>query len=160
MARSNKELLEELLDVKKEAQDLATLLADCAAQRDNWRKSTEDLRGEKGSHLAQIESLDADNKRLTQATLAAQQKQRHAEAERDEVNAENQKLRDRLHAMSIENARLEGYRERVQEFDPVSERQLHSEQTGRERPYRPDARLVDAACYGTDMRETWYQRRA
>lgn len=48
----------------------------------------------------------------------------------DLANTEISSLKDELHRMTIENARLEGYRDRVLEFDPVTERQEYRDQTG------------------------------
>lgn len=43
---------------------------------------------------------------------------------------ENDRLRDELHLQTITIARLEGYRDRVLEFDPVTERQVYLDEGG------------------------------
>jgi hypothetical protein len=60
------------------------------------------------------------------ATLRQQKSnlEKSIEIERDE----NRNLRDELHRLTIENARLEGYRDRVIEFDPVTERQEYQDE--------------------------------
>lgn len=77
------------------------------------------------------------------------------------------KLKDELHAMTIENARLEGYRDRVLEFDPVTERQQYTDETGNRfsrteflgTPPRTARRFTDG--YQADRpTSSWYRRRA
>lgn len=57
-----------------------------------------------------------------------------AERRADDMSAENDRLRDALQGLERENARLEGYVDRVQEFDPVPERQAPEHETPAWRP--------------------------
>ncbi len=90
-------------------------------------------------------------------------------------------LLDDLHRLTIENARLEGYRDRVLEFDPVTERQQYQDETNAQPSYRehfgtpphtirqrPVATsrfggggvMAAERAYGESLREPWYRRRA
>lgn len=75
------------------------------------------------------------------------------------------KLKDELHRMTIENARLEGYRDRVLEFDPVTERQAYSdEHRDRRSPVNTFIEGADAqrmfGGVGARGLAPWYRRRA
>lgn len=113
----------------------------------------------------EIDRVRADTRKMI---AAAQAEVAQAKKEAAEISSENTILRDRLHGMSLENARLEGWRERVVEFDPLSDKQLHAE--GRPLlvnsamfPPAPMARMeADERANGSSgyRRETWFQRRA
>ena len=50
-----------------------------------------------------------------------------ADKQRREVLDENENLRGLLHRAELKNAQLEGYRDRVLEFDPVPDRQAYED---------------------------------
>lgn len=52
----------------------------------------------------------------------------HANGQIKELSAENNNLRDQLHHLTVENARHEGYLDRVFEFDPVSDKRVYQDQ--------------------------------
>lgn len=140
----NQVLSENLLKLQQRCDEQAGELAD-------FGRVVQDLNSE-------IDRVRADTRKMI---TAAQADVAQAKKEAAEISSENTILRDRLHGMSLENARLEGWRERVVEFDPISDKQLHQESLA---PLRvvPD-HGQDFKAYAADggyRRETWYQRRA
>lgn len=166
--KTRTELLEELLDLRNRDDEnhAAILLLQGDVRALEGERET--LQVDKANLVEEIDEVRAIANAAKQEASTAKAERRAREHERDTVVSENNMLRDRLHSMSIENARLEGVLERVREFDPVSDKQLHRE---RERPLLvnrdmfPPAPSISDGAY--EMRgttsgrtETWYRRGA
>lgn len=77
-----------------------------------------------------------------------------------ELEEENTRLRHTLHEMTVSLARIEGYRDRVQEFDPVPEKRAYADQV------HPPRQVVDGYAEGATRSSInagwstpWYARR-
>jgi regulator of replication initiation timing len=83
--------------------------------------------------LARVEELVEKNNAMHIDLSAARGGKQIAEKNLAAANGEISYLKDELHRLTIENARLNGYQDRVHEFDPVTERQQHAD---RQHPQR------------------------
>lgn len=77
------------------------------------------------------------------------------------------RLKDELHAMELERSRLEGYRDRVQQFDPITERQAFfgvDRDMGREHRLDDFSKLAGMAAHrngaSIEVPPPYYRRRA
>lgn len=86
-------------DLQAEIDSTHEALKRVIVERDDWRKASEDVVGQHA---------------VTKKHLA-------------DAQAEIASLKDELHRMTVTNARLEGYRERVEKFDPVTEQQQYDD---------------------------------
>ena len=74
-----------------------------------------------------------------------------------DLQADNDMLRDRLYAAELEGARLAGYQDRVNEFDPVSEHAQYEDRLPR--PRRSNDNYYDGMAMAAEQRPAWYHRR-
>lgn len=105
--------------------------------------------------LQRIELLEAQYRdshdAFSRLTLRYEEQTKELAGAKQEVR----QLKDELHALTIERARLEGYRDRVHEFDPVTERTQYADE-------RHPRRHVDFAgeAFGRTEKASppWYRR--
>lgn len=162
MAKTRIELLEENLELRDKLQELQKAAARWGELAQGYCDTIGALQLDRDEQVAQGKrECAALREELTEARSRARNADADAVAARKEAAAvlqENDRLRDRLHGMTIENARLEGYRERVEQFDPVSDKQAHYENV---RPLREASPVRhDFAAAAPHAGETWYRRRA
>lgn len=108
----------------------------------------------------EAEVIEADKESRSKSQALADQARRLATEEKRgiELANENAYLRDRIHETELRLARLEGYRDRVTEFDPVSERDQYEDRLPRPRGRNDNRRDFEGAM-AAEARPTWYARK-
>ncbi len=110
----------------------------------------------------QNDALQASGQDASRKVIELRSQLTTAEKTTRQVTEENNFFREQLHSMEVDNARLRGYQQRVQEFDPVTDRQQYADQT------RPLVVHAGADTYGESplrtpmdgrLGEPWYRRR-
>lgn len=112
--------------------------------------------------IAEIEQLKETLQDRHKRCLDAEEQWRIHSNRSEKAESEIAGLKDELHRLTIENARLEGYQNRVREFDPVTEAKLYQDRQHDRRDqvehYRGDGMAAWGGRPGRDAPAPWYRR--
>jgi hypothetical protein len=133
----DKDVLEQLSDLLKELPSSYAPTVSAAAEAIKLsRRIANDINGQLIAKTKQIMGLEGEARQLRE---------------------DNDRLRSNLHAAELEVARLQGYQQRVVEFDPVSDRSQYEDRLPR--PRVGNEIHYDGMGMAAEHAPSWYHRR-
>lgn len=131
-----KDVLEQLSDLLKELpSSYAPTVSSAVEAIKTHRRISNDMNGQLIAKTKQITALEGEGRALQE---------------------DNDRLRGLLHHVELEVARLQGYQQRVVEFDPVSDRDQYVDRLPR--PRRGNENQYADSAMGASGRPAWYNR--
>lgn len=102
-------------------------------ENDQLQLDGQELKEQNAALGDQLEASTKRSRELMAERDTARTNATIADKDRKATEADNDNLRDELHRLTVENARLQGYHDRVKEFDPVTEAEEYKAFTERQR---------------------------